>query len=81
MYIVTRFNINQQGTEAHSQQKYDDQTAAMKRFYTLLASDIDNDNYQYELVQVVRDDGIVIANQVFDNRQPEPTPEPEPEGE
>ena len=81
MYIVTRFNINQQGAESHSQQKYDDQTAAMKRFYTLLATDIDSENYQYELVQVVRDDGIVIANQVFDNRQPEPAPEPAPEPE
>ena len=29
MYIVTRFNINQQGAESHSQQKYDDQTAAL----------------------------------------------------
>lgn len=69
MYIVTRFNINQAGIETHSQQKYDELTPAMKRFYTVIASDIDNDNYQYELVQVVRDDGIVIANQVFDNRQ------------
>ena len=77
MYIVTRFNINQQGAESHSQQRYDDETAAMKRFYTVLASDIDNDNYQYELVQVVREDGIVIANQVFDNRQPEVQPEGE----
>jgi nicotinic acid phosphoribosyltransferase len=77
MYLVFRFNINTAGAEAHSTQKYDDQTAAMKRFYTLLASDIDNDNYQYELVQVVRDDGITIASQVFDNRPtPEPTPEP-----
>lgn len=75
MYIVTRFNINQNSQESHSQQKYNDETAAMKRFYTLLASDIDNENYQYELVQVVRDDGIVIASQVFDNRQPEPEPE------
>ena len=81
MYIVTRFNINQQGAESHSQQKYDDQTAAMKRFYTVLATDIDSDNFQYELVQVVREDGIVIANQVFDNRQPEVQPEPESEGE
>ena len=81
MYIVTRFNINQQGTEAHSQQKYDDQTAAMKRFYTVLATDIDSDNFQYELVQVVREDGIVIANQVFDNRHPEVQTDPEPEGE
>ena len=72
MFIVTRFNINQQGAEAHSQQRYDDETAAMKRFYTLLASDIDNNAYQYEMVQVVREDGIAIASQVFDNRpQPE----------
>lgn len=77
MYIVTRFNINQAGTETHSQQKYDELTPAMKRFYTVIASDIDNDNYQYELVQVVRDDGIVMANQVFDNRQ-SVQPEPEP---
>ena len=77
MFIVTRFNINQAGTEAHSQQKYDDRIAAMKRFYSILASDIDNDTYQYELVQVVRmADGIVIASQVFDNRvQPEPEQE------
>lgn len=78
MFIVTRFNINQGGQEAHSQQKYDDETAAMKRYYTLLASDIDSAQYVYEMVQVVRDDGITIASQVFDNRpQPEPFPEQE----
>ena len=78
MFLVIRFNVNQQGTEAHSIQKYEDRTTAMKRFYTLLASDIDNDNYQYELVQVVHEDGFIVANQVFDNRQPEPEPTPEP---
>lgn len=78
MFIVTRFNINVAGGEAHSQQKYDDETQAMKRYYTLLASDIDNANYVYEMVQVVRDDGIAIASQVFDNRvTPEPNEEPE----
>lgn len=72
MFIVTRFNINQQGQESHSQQKYDDETQAMKRYYNILAADIDNDNFQYELCQVVREDGIAIATQVFDNRQQEP---------
>lgn len=70
MYIVSRFNINQQSQESHSHQKYDDEVSAMKRFYSVLATDIDNDSYLYELVQVVRDDGIVTASQVFDNRQP-----------
>ena len=76
MFIVTRFNINIGGQEAHSQQRYDDETAAMKRYYTLLAADIDSAQYIYEMVQVVRDDGITIASQVFDNR-----PQPEPEAE
>lgn len=67
-YIVTRFNINTGGTEAHSQQKFADETTAMKRYYNILAADIDSDNYQYELCQVVREDGIVTASQVFDNR-------------
>lgn len=74
MFIVTRFNINQGGQEAHSQQRFDDETAAMKRFYSILASDIDSAQYVYEMVQVVREDGIAIASQVFDNR---PKPEPE----
>ncbi len=72
MFIVTRFNINTGGQEAHSQQRYDEETPAMKRYYNILSADIDSANYVYELVQVVRDDGITIASQVFDNRpQPE----------
>ena len=72
MYIVTRFNIAaSDGKEAHSQQRYDDETAAMKRYYSILAADIDSAAYSYELVQVVREDGIAIASQVFDSRNPE----------
>ena len=66
-FIVLRFNINKQGTEAHSEQKFDDEVQAMKRYYNILAADIDSDNYVYELVQVIRSsDGSAIANQVFD---------------
>jgi hypothetical protein len=65
-FIVLRFNINKQGTEAHSEQKFDDEVQAMKRFYNILAGDIDSNNYVYELVQVIRStDGSAIANQVF----------------
>lgn len=67
-YIVTRFNISPIGQQAHSQQMYNSETEAMKRYYNILAADIDSDNYQYELCQVVREDGIVTASQVFDNR-------------
>ena len=70
-YIVLRFNINKQGTEAHSEQKFNDEVQAMKRYYNILAADIDSDNYVYELVQVIRSsDGSAIANQVFDFSEP-----------
>lgn len=68
MWFVTRVNINTSGTQQQSIQTYTDETAAYKRFYNILAADIDNANYQYELVQIVRDDGICVASQVFDNR-------------
>ena len=68
MWFVTRVNYNQAGTQANSIQMYTDETAAWKRYYSVLAADIDNGNYQYELVQIVREDGVTIASQVFDNR-------------
>ena len=67
-FFVFRVNITTAGTQNNSIQKYEDETAAYKRYYNILAADIDSDNYLFELVQVVRDDGIVLASQVFDNR-------------
>lgn len=78
MFFVHRVNINQQGTQANSIQRYDDEVQARKRYYNILAADIDNDNFIYEMVLIVREDGIVMESQVFDNR-PVPDPEPEPE--
>lgn len=68
MYFVVRVNFNQQGTQSNSIQMFTDLTQAQKRFYNILAADIDNDNFQYEMVQVVGEDGIVLMSQVFDNR-------------
>ena len=70
MWFVFRVNINQEGKETHSTQLYTSETAALKRFYNVLAADIDNDNFQYELVQVVNEDGMIIATQVFRNTTP-----------
>lgn len=71
MWFVVRTNFNQQGTQANSIQMFTDETAAYKRYYSILASDIDNDNFQYEMVLIVRQDGITVASQVFDNTAPE----------
>lgn len=68
MWFVTRVFFRQDGTQSNSIQMFDNEVAARKRFYTVIASDIDNTNYTYEMVQIVRDDGTCIASQVFDNR-------------
>lgn len=79
MYIVTRFIISLEGTESHSQEMFKEDIKARKRYYSILASDIDKQTIAYELVQIVREDGICVASQVFDNRIPEPEPTPETE--
>ena len=69
MFFVTRvFFAKATGQQSNSIQKYDDEVSAWKRFYSILASDIDSDNYSYELVQIVNEFGGVIASHYFDNR-------------
>lgn len=68
MYFVFRFFLKHTGEESHSEQRFDSEIAARKRYYNVLAADIDSTEIAYELVQIVREDGIVIASQVFDNR-------------
>ena len=65
MWFVMRVIIDQSGKQSNSIQMYTTEEQALKRYYTVLGADIDKDEYQYELVQVVREDGIVIASQVF----------------
>lgn len=77
MYIVTRFIISLEGAESHSQEMFKEDIKARKRYYSILAADIDKQTIAYELVQIVREDGICVASQVFDNRVPEPAPEVE----
>lgn len=69
MYFVTRVNFNATtGKQNNSIQMYTDLVQAQKRFYTLMAADIDNADYSYEMVQIVDERGAVLASQVFDNR-------------
>lgn len=77
MYFVTRVNFNATtGVQSNSIQMFTDLVQAQKRFYTLLASDIDRADFSYEMVQIVDETGIVLSSQVFDNRvQPEPVEE------
>lgn len=69
MYFVTRVFFNATtGVQNNSIQMYTDLVQAQKRFYTILASDIDKDEFSYELVQIVDERGFTLATQTFDNR-------------
>lgn len=75
-YLVFRYNVSKSGQEAHSEQRFETEAKALKRFYNILAADIDSDNYTYELVQIVRSsDGLAIKNQVMVFEEPEPSAE------
>lgn len=71
IYIVTRYIIPVTGNDTRSQERFDNLTAARKRWHTVVASDIDNANIAWEMVQIVRGDGICIENEIFDNRAAE----------
>ena len=68
MWFVTRVFFKN-GTQSNSIQMFTDELAARKRFYTILASDIDNKDIEFELIQIVREDGVCIASMPIDNRE------------
>lgn len=71
-YIVTRYIINLEGSDTRSQERFDDLTQAKKRWHSIIASDIDKTTIAWEMVQIVREDGICVASEIMDNR---PAPE------
>lgn len=77
MFFVSRVCIDTGGAQTQSIQRYDDEIQAKKRWHNIIAGDIDKTTVQYELVQIVRSDGICIASEIIDNRT---APEPAQEG-
>lgn len=76
-YIVTRYIIPFEGNDTRSQERFDDLTQAKKRWHSIIAGDIDKTStISWEMVQIVRGDGICLANEIIDNRVSE-TPEEE----
>ena len=68
-YIVTRYIIPADGgNDTRSQERFADMITAKKRWHSIIASDIDKDTVAWELVQIVREDGICIASEILDNR-------------
>ena len=69
IYIVTRYIIPFEGNDTRSQERFDDLTQAKKRWHSIIASDIDKSTtIAWEMVQIVREDGICVASEIMDNR-------------
>ena len=80
LYFVLRYIIPFEGNDSHSEEKFTDITLAKKRWHTIIASDIDKTTLAYELIQIIREDGICVASEILDNRlTPEPVQTPETE--
>lgn len=72
IYIVTRYIIPVTGNDSRSQERFNDITQARKRWHTIVATDLDNANIAWEMIQIVRGvDGICMASEIIDNRVPE----------
>ena len=73
-YIVLRYIIPFDGNDSHSEERFADITSSKKRWHSIIATDIDKQTIAYELIQIIREDGICVASEIIDNRVPE-TPE------
>lgn len=72
MFFVTRVCIDTKDEQSNSIQRYDDLTQAKKRWHNVIAADIDKESVRFEMVQIVRDNGLCVASEIIDNR---PAPE------
>ena len=67
-YIVLRYIIPVEGNDSHSEERFADITSAKKRWHSIIASDIGKATIAYELIQIIREDGICVASEILDNR-------------
>jgi hypothetical protein len=68
LYFVHRVKIDVSGAQTQSTQTFTDKTQARKRWHNILAADLDSQDIAYELVQVLRSDGICTDLEIIDNR-------------
>lgn len=66
MYFVIRIFFDFTDAEQHSVQIYTDKVQALKRYYSIIANDIDKEIYKYEMVSVINQAGTAIAQQIFE---------------
>lgn len=67
MWFVIRVFFKN-GQQSNSIQAFETEAAAQKRFYSISATDVDDATMEYEMVQIIRADGVCIASNIFDHR-------------
>lgn len=72
-FFVIRTFIDTEGKQNNSIQLYGEEKSARKRFYSIIASDIDKETVSYELVLIVTGDGITLETFIIDNPETEQT--------
>ena len=68
MWFVIRVFFKN-GQQSNSIQAFDTEVAAQKRYYSICATDVDDATMEYELVQIIRADGVCLASNIFDHRE------------
>lgn len=69
-YIVNRLFIKD-GKETHSTQIFDAYEEARKRYYGIIAADLQDDTITYQMASIFSSDGNVRDIQVFDRNEDE----------
>lgn len=78
-YQVVRIFLKGGTEPMRSVQFYNDYGEAEKRFYAIIAADINDPLVTYHGTYIIDSTGITLERKVFDRRSFEPEPEPEPE--
>lgn len=68
-FFVVRTIIDVEGKQTNSIQLYGEEKSARKRFYSIIASDIDKESVAYELVMIVTGDAITLETFIVDNSE------------
>ena len=65
-------------SETHSMQIFTNLEDARKRYFNIIAQDLNDPDITYQQTDIVDANGMMLECRVFD-RTPKPEPEPEPE--
>ena len=70
-YLVIRYFIKKDDTDAHSVEVFHDYESARKRYYNIIASDLNNADLIYNSVTMLDSNMNKVASDYFDRYKPD----------